>query len=121
MTTYKQRLLDLFITAYEGGSSYWARLSIIFSEETQQKFNAGLSPSEHIFNRMFNDNKEFRVWDAENGDLLGTISKANLKEGYRLLKAEHESHYADILNENWDATTADIFMQLSVMQEIVFG
>ncbi|MDC7249501.1 MAG: hypothetical protein PQJ49_06270, partial [Sphaerochaetaceae bacterium] len=109
------------ITAYEGACSYWASTNIIFSEATRQKFREGLSPSEHIFKRMFEDNKEFRVFDVETGDVLGTVSKANLKKGYKLMQEQYENHYADVISGNWDADTADVFLQLAVMDEVVFG
>lgn len=120
MSKKKQRITDLFITAYEGGSSYWAYMNIKFTDEDRQLFNEGTSPSELLVKRMY-EGEAYEVFDVETDDLLGLVSKESLNKAYKLMREEYPSHYADLINDNWDAWTADVFLQLAVMDEIVFG
>ena len=116
MTTKQQRIKDLFTTAFEGGSNYWAEMRV-----NLKPINQHLSPSERIFEAVMRGN-EFRIFDVENpSDVLGKLNKANLNKGYSLMIANHEEHYADVLSERWDASTADVFLQLAVLGEITFG
>lgn len=120
-STYEQRLTDLFITAYEGGSSYWASVHISFGEKAQEKIKEMGSTSEYLFSRIWNDGKEFTVFDAEEGDELGKMNKANFKKGYTLLKSDpYVDHYSDLVSENWDANTADVWFQLAILNDITF-
>lgn len=122
MSTYEKRLRDLWITAFEGGSNYWAMTNIRFGEKSREFMKQNnLAPSEFTFNRMWKDGREYKIFDAETGEKLGVINKAKLKEGYSILKKEYPEQYANIISENWDAETADIFLQLSVLGELTFG
>ena len=44
-----------------------------------------------------------------------------MKKGLDLMAGEHQRHWQDFINENDDADTADVFMQLCLFGEIVYG
>lgn len=106
---------DLFVTAYEGACSYWGAVEIDIPRESEQ------AESEAVFESIWSDGVEYKVTDCEDGESLGVINKANLKRGMRLMKQDYRWHHNDVTGENWDAITADVFLQLSVMGEIVYG
>lgn len=77
--------------------------------------------------------KEFyseQVWeDVKNGKTLtfgdvdnnGELNLANIAKSLNYLKKHHPEVYEDIQTENWDADTCDVFFQIAVFGEVVFG
>jgi hypothetical protein len=41
--------------------------------------------------------------------------------GLQLMADKYPNHFADFMQENDDATTSDVFLQLSVFGELIFG
>lgn len=122
MDTYTQRIEDLFVTALEGGSNYWALFDINLSNSQRQEMKAIGSLSEYLFDQVMNHGQSYLVYDLEDEEeLLGEINKANLKRGYKLLKEDYEEDFADVVQGSYDANTADIFLQLAVIGELTFG
>jgi hypothetical protein len=37
------------------------------------------------------------------------------------MRTQYPAHYGDVLSGSWDAETADVFLQLAVMGELVYG
>lgn len=120
----KQRLDDILCSAFEGGANYWAVTGV-----TQQQKDA--VEAEFAYQVCLNGG-EIEVFDAEEPTKkLGVLNARRLEVALQCLadcKDEKgkeypgfKDHFADIINENDDATTADILMQLAVMGEIVFG
>lgn len=109
---------DLLITALEGGSNYWYDLPFI---EMVEKPNDIYTMSERIFQAVCKG-VEIPVHDIETGEKLGELSMRNIRRGERTMKAEYPTtHWKDIQYGDWDATTADVWFQFIVMNEIVFG
>jgi len=111
----KQILEDLFITAFEGGSCYWA-------EVTDRTPNApGQSPSERWFNHIM-EGGEMRVYDVESNDVLGYVTKERIDNAFKLMK---QAGYGEIVkaakNEDYDAADADMWFQYVVLEDIIFG
>ena len=95
-------LHDIFTTAIEGGINYWASLVMVDHDE---------------------DNWYARVLDrdAETG-FLHVIDKATIREGIRnLAKSEYTHHLDDLVEDNMDATTADVIVQMALFGDIVYG
>lgn len=106
----------LFIGAFEGGSSYWAELL----DETPEG-DEGDAPSERWFKHIMSGGS-MKVYDLEEeGELLGTITKESMEKGLSKMSQDYPDHYADFLEENHDAITADVFFQLASMNDVVFG
>ena len=69
------------------------------------------------------------VYDIETDELLGHLNRASVKVGLQLMadrkdmkgKTVPARHFKALATDNEDAETADVFMQLCVMGEIVFG
>lgn len=114
----KQLTTDLIITALEGGSNYWSLLDRVNLEDEQ---DSRLALSEKVCHAI-DKGLEIKVFDAEDEtELLGVLTKQSVKEAWKLMKQDHESHWMNAKSEQWDAETADVFFQLAVMGELVFG
>jgi hypothetical protein len=51
------------------------------------------------------------------------LDRAAIERGKELLATDerYSHHYADVLNENDDADTGDVFLQLCLFGEVVYG
>ena len=113
------KIQDLIITALEGACRYWA--SFKFPKDWKEKYQS----YEQI---PFKDG-DIEVYDVETDELLGYLNRASVKVGLQLMadrkdlkcKQIPNRHFKNLSTDNEDAETADVFLQLAVMGEIVFG
>lgn len=108
---------DLLITALEGGSNYWYYIPDViktrkqsFSEAVWETIASGLPVDVYDVEG-----------DEEERDFLGTITLDSIEDADKILNDEFEDVYNRIVEEQFDAEDADIWFQLIVMKEVVFG
>jgi len=111
---------DLLITALEGGSNYWYYLP--------EEFNVpeGECLSTWMFKEVMTNSLQVSVCDLEDSEeedpnILGYLTKENIIKGTQLMIFKSPEHFFDLLNDNMDATTADVWFQYVVLGEIVYG
>lgn len=124
-TISREVLEDIFVTAFEGGSNYWYFLS----DESVAKIRKAVPKSEDeylstaILKAVLDHGVDIDINDAENEDeVVGTLSSSTFKDRLQDLANGDmawalESH----INENGDATSADIVFQYLAMGETVYG
>ena len=117
------RRLDMLTGALEGGSNYWYEI-----KEDACNIIDSVKPSDKqtpFVDRMFAAilaGKSIQVHDIEDEDeLLGEISLDTMTEREYTMMQQQPTHFADILSENDDAITADVWFQFVVMNELVYG
>ena len=49
------------------------------------------------------------------------LTLKDVRKGLRLMKKECPHHYADLMEENDDAITGDVWLQLAVFGEVIYG
>lgn len=117
VTLSEQRIKDLFTGAFEGGSNYWVRRI-----SHRPDFDGSLTLDE---NDKLPLNLPFTItYDNPDGDdatRRKRISRAAIDKGLSLMAAKAPRHFANILDENDDAETADVFLQFVVLGDIIFG
>lgn len=114
-----EKIKNLIITAVEGGSNFWARFK--FPDEWKDKYKSCAEIPFH--------GGDIEVFDVETGELLGVLNKATIQTGLQLMadrkdmtgKQVPARHFKNLATDNEDAETADVFLQLAVMGEIVYG
>jgi hypothetical protein len=140
----KEDIINLFVTALEGGSNYWYYI------EFPDKVNTGEPTSEAVGNFILNGGEvifyDFEImkdvqkklskgyYNIEGGivdeklfaedkqeALLGYVDMNSILEGISITKEDYPEVWENILLEQYDANDADIFLQLCVMGEVVFG
>ena len=117
----KQDIIDLFVTALEGGSNYWYYIPTIPAGVRQIKTETGMATSEAIGEYILRGGN-IQINDAEDEEeVLGTVDMTSLLEAIDLLKSDYTHAYENIIDEEYDADDADIFFQLAVMGEVTFG
>lgn len=112
---------NLLTSAIEGGSNYW----YLIKDKACDIINK-YSKRECFVEKMWDAilaGEEIEIHDIEDedGDALGKISLVSIEKGEQIMAEKHASHFADIIDENDDACTGDVWFQLAVMGEIVYG
>ena len=73
---------------------------------------------------------EDRIWeDVKAGKSLtfgdednhGELNLVNIAKALNIIKKHDPDTYEDIQNEDWDADSCDVFFQITVFGEVVFG
>lgn len=116
----RQMCEDLLIGALEGGSNYWYFLPDLSMVPRIR----GEPASVRIFRAVWDGGAEVPVTDGnepEGSKPLGMLTRAGMEKGLDLMMRKHPYHYAHLFDGNDDATTADVWLQLALMGEIVFG
>jgi hypothetical protein len=114
---------NLLVGALEGGSNYWYWLGKKATEIIDQV----TPPTEDttFVDRLWkalDAGKIIPVHDIENGGKpIGYISLDGMRDGEILMFEKQPHHFADILSENGDATTADVWFQYVVLKDLVYG
>lgn len=145
----KEDIINLFITALEGGSNHWYYIKHIPDKVKYAIKHGGSAGSEAISNYILDGGKIY-FYDIEEVDYssevdqddklahlnkddyflfgsdddagyLGYVDMDTLLEGITLLKRDYDWVYENIMMEQYDANDADIFLQLCVMGEVVYG
>jgi hypothetical protein len=138
----KENIIDLFVTALEGGSNYWYHIEfpdkggstsseeigdLILKGGTVSFYDIELMKDIQVKTREGYYNIEGNIVDQtqlakdKEEALLGDVDMNSILEGISITKEDHPEVWENILLEQYDANDADIFLQLCVMGEIVFG
>jgi len=115
MTISQERLEDLLCTAFEGGVNYWAGTRIKGRPAQDCRYVHQI-PARGGTLELFDDLGE--GWPEQHDPFL---NRGALQRGLKVMSEKYPRHFADFLQEQEDATTADVFVQCAVFGEIVFG
>lgn len=99
------QIINLFITACEGGSNYWCN-SLTPLGKNKDAYRAMLYG--------------FTLTDGTDGK-EHTVTSKDISKAINLMFTEYPHHFGDILKENDDAITGDVFLQLCVFGEVIYG
>ena len=107
ITSNTQLINDLFTTACEGGINYWCELNNYDYKNTTSDYSINTN-------------------DAPSGiTKQGSISDTTIINGIKTLQTMNNSFSKrilnDIINENFDAETGDVVLQLGLFNKIIFG
>jgi len=117
---------DLLIDAVEGGSNYWAAFHADpnFTKSITETEKAAYIASEGgvYYSRYDIQHPEYclRVSDVEDG-VTYNITFESFVNGLGIMAKRYPRHFKDVITENHDAETSDVFIQCAVFGEIVFG
>ncbi len=110
---------SLLCSAFEGGSNYWAKIV---------NFKAPNNPLNSLDDRKFpkhisypmNEGGSLTVHDIHNDiDYILTLDK--IQKGLELLAENKPTAFADIINDDADSETADMFLQFALLGRLNYG
>jgi len=139
-----QDIEDVLITALEGGSNYWYYLPdvdmalMLFPNHKGKNDQPVLALSEKIIRSVLQHGAHFGVWDIEETEgmvpieelrtmgikPMGVLNKENIMRGLNLWldwKNAGGEYVHMIFDPAMDAEDADLFFQLCVLGEVVYG
>jgi len=113
-----QDIVDVIVTALEGGSNYWYFLPDFNGINNPLLYDdSKLALSEKIGVAVLRHGLSIKINDIENPEeFLGFINKANIERGLKLYMESQGPFDAAM-----DADEADLFLQYVVLGEIVYG
>ena len=117
---FEQAMPDLLTTALEGGSNYWYHIPGR-SVKTVEKYQQEDEPFVNGVLAALNDNQAIAIHDSETNEALGLLTKDAGLRAFRKMATEYPDQYVAIITETYDAADADLWLQLTVMGEIVFA
>ena len=143
----KEDITDILVTALEGGSNYWYLIDLpeniksygqskseavgeyilrggsidFYDKEEYYDVRRALKDGDYNIGDSDDmvDEKSYQE-DIENTK-LGHIDMNRILEAITKIKSEYPEVWKNILLENADAGDADVFLQLCVMGEVVYG
>jgi len=113
----RETISDLLCTAFEGGSTYWVNELFIMKDAPDSMRPDDFSgyASEHgAYGGIL------KIFDNE-AETTYLLSDTEIQRGLNRMAEDHCHHWMDLINENMDADTADVFLQCCVFGEVVYG
>jgi hypothetical protein len=111
----------LLCSAFEGGSNYWCSITkFVEPKSFEFRFDEGRIYRHYDF--PLNDGGAVYIGDCE--DLEQNPKRLDLQsieKGLQVMAEKYPHHWQDLMNDNDDATTGDVFLQCCLFGEIVFG
>ncbi len=117
------RAADLLCGAFEGGSNYWYTIADRKEPEVlAQPWGEGEYTPMHI-SYPFSEGGALIIEDMEDEDVRVTLDREAIERGKKLLteNPDYNSYLVDVLDEQDDAETGDVFLQLCVFGEVIYG
>ncbi len=122
------RAADLLCSAFEGGSNYWYMIESYKKPASEDNpFIEGKPWGDEYtpayISIPFSEDGAVLMCDAEDEDTHFQLDKESIVRGKKLMEEDEQySHFfADVLNEEDDAETGDVFLQLCVFGEVIYG
>lgn len=122
-----QQIADLFVTAFEGGSTYWleaarpSQAMVDAKPSGRNWYEAGETYAavvrEHGEDFVLMTLKE----DEEAGSTEYAVTMRMIKNGLEQMALQFPTHWADFIAENDDAITADVFLQAVLFEDVIYG
>jgi hypothetical protein len=116
-----QRVSDLLCSALEGGSNYW----YMIEKQTKPPIIGFHCMAGHDFPHIdwpLNVGGSLSIASMEEPDrAIATLDLDAAQRGLQLMAEKYPHHWGDFLAENDDATTGDVFLQLALYGEVIYG
>ena len=117
------RLRDLLTCAFEGGSNYWYTITRYLRWDGVQMVEIPrdeLPEFPHI-NVPFQVNCAVEIQDIEDEFSLRLLGLNDVFSGAKAMAAKYPKHWGDVMTENDDADTGDVFLQCCLFDEVIYG
>lgn len=117
VTVSNQMIADLFITAMEGGSDYWCSAAHPKNWTPTEDDRLWYASTAYLSGPDF----EVEAYDAESDEKFHVEGRVGIERGLAVMAKKYPRHFSDILIDNHDAETADVFFQCVILGDVVYG
>ena len=116
----QQRVEDLLCCAFEGGSGYWCCiLDYENPDNVEVTYKHTQLPLTERGAVICVESNDFPPESEENQ--RWRLDREAVARGLQLMAEKYPNHFGDFANENEDAITGDVFLQLALFGELVYG
>jgi hypothetical protein len=125
-----ERVRDLLCGAFEGGSNYWYMIE-------RRNYAPGVKGKDFLKGGKLTDPKQYwhpcqliplhpgcslTISDQEDDAKKEyTLDRAAIERGVQVMAEKFTRHFSNVVNENDDATTADVFLQCCLFGDVIYG
>ena len=125
ITITRKILEDIFVTAIEGGSNYWSFFNDAACDKVRDAIPEHVDPcfSTAVLRAVLDKRVAIDVSDVETDEVIGSLDVNLFKRRLQDLFNDESCRQAllNMINEEGDASDADIVFQYLIMGEVVYG
>ena len=114
-----KKISDTFISAWEGGSSYWCSCAKMEFPKGYRKISS--FPSQQAYECIVSGGTLYMEDKEEDKKFQVSGGQAKIEQTLKIMAEKHVKHFADLVNGTDDAITADVFFQLLCFGELIYG
>lgn len=117
-----QKVADQIVTAFEGGVNYWCHGADLVSSEVKPTESPWYSCPK-LWEGDFAILVKYDDPDKEEGNASGRkeINQDDIKRGIQMMAEKSPAHFTDLIMDDGDAITADVFFQYVVLGDVIYG
>jgi hypothetical protein len=117
---------NLLVSAFEGGSNYWYNIKEVIKPKDEDLYrsfreNGELEYFPKYISYPLSEGGALVIEDSEDCQAPSLLNLVSIQVGLRLMATKHPEHFENFISDNADADTGDVFLQLCLFGEIVFG
>lgn len=109
----EDKIENLLCSAFEGGSNYWIDDIINIPTATVRK--------KHGVGYFYDCPLKGLSFDVISEQGTHTLTPESLTKGMQLMADKYPHHFGDVINDNTDAATGDVFLQLCLFDDVIYG
>lgn len=119
----RENRINMLVGALEGGSNYWYSILQPSSDIVYNTLpNEGETSFAEKMYKAIETGATIEIHDIEDEtEKLGEINIASIERGEQIMADKFRNHFADIVDENDDASTADVWFQLCCLGDVIYG
>jgi hypothetical protein len=106
---------DLLCNALEGGSGYWCAIK---RHENPDNVKCEYK---HLDLPFTEKGGVIIIVPEDEDDKEYRLDRASMKKGLEIMAEKYDWHYRNFINDDADAETGDVFLQCSLLGDIIFG
>lgn len=118
------QISSLLCSAFEGGSNYWYLIDSYHAPGIYH-FRSSVEQIYPYLDYPLNHGGFVMIETLEKDEIEGKttwrLDQTAIEEGLKVMSKDFPKHFADILTENADAETGDVFLQCCLFGELVYG
>lgn len=125
-----EKVANAFIGAIEGGYSPWMHSFHVGRDDLSATLRRAIQLADGVWYAeasywrdggaaVVKFDKPDEEEGAGNGEI--TLSQAEIKLGLGIMATKFPAHFADMVNENDDAITHDVFAQCVILGDVIYG
>jgi hypothetical protein len=115
-----KRVQDMIIGAFEGGSNYWCHTANLINPKPESLPKDGVVWWGNSKKNVFDD-PQFRVEIIDDENETHILDPLAIAKGLQIMATKYSGHFSDMITENDDATTSDVFLQCCLFGEVIYG